>query len=241
MSYNKKAIFDEMVDAFTNDDLDILCNHLGIDHEIIERTTKITRIRDIINITERRNRLPVLLSECKNLNPSRNWRLLREERQENREFISRFGLTNSLGDERVETALQIQIHRRVWEALEELKLSGEHLWESASPQNIADFAYRLQVAESIVNMYEDVFEQDHFSALHYLFKKMGDYRVGKEKLLKIKSEKQEEFVRWSLDDGVKNRLQIQLNKNFKQQYESLLLMIQEDFKEDLGKVLLNNA
>ena len=237
MNYDKGAIFNTMDQTFSNDDLDELCLHLNIDHEHLERTNKRTRIRDLINICERNNRLADLLFECQEMKPRADWNLITNSREQNRAFANEMGLSNLFEDARVETAFEVQVHRQVWQALDELKRSGEHLWQSASPQNIADFAYRLQTARSIVGINKALFQADHHSALMYLFKKMGDYRAGKERLLKIRSDRHEEELRWVADEGVRDKLQIELNKEFKQQYEDLLQMVAQDFKSGLAVAL----
>ena len=136
--------------------------------------------------------------------------------------------------ERVSEA-QFKLYSDVWSALQDLKSIGDRLWERVTLNTLQEFLVELTNARAAVNRGRLILTDHQYQQLHLLLSSFERYRVGKLRLLEIRSgEELEEHFR--LDSEHRIRLQIHENQHAKVAYEPLLDQILQSFRHQLGLV-----
>jgi len=81
---------------------------------------------------------------------------------------------------------QQNAYRRIWEVLQTVRESGEALWKEASWPNLDAFAQALRNTSREINEKSPYFSTSHYNTLKDLISAFGDYKVGKERLIKLR-------------------------------------------------------
>ena len=119
-------------------------------------------------------------------------------------------------------------------SLESLRLLGDRLWEEATDRNLLSFADQLRSTEAIVREGEIFFDDSDRQALLDLLKRLGDFDLGKSRLLELRSRQQIETLRSEWNDQIER--QIEDNRECKTQYEGLLETIRVSFRQRLSTI-----
>jgi len=129
---------------------------------------------------------------------------------------------------------RLEAYSKTWRALQVVRVAGDALWESASPENILTFANALQFAKIRVNDDAIFFENGDYHELLNLLKIFGNFYVGKQRLIRIRTRADLDRARSSPPI---RRMQRQINENreTKVKYESLLDQIMESFRVRLSR------
>lgn len=74
-SLNRKRsqLWRELVESFSEEELNTLCFELGVDYENVSGDTKADKAREIVELFERENRLGELVDYCRGVRPEANW------------------------------------------------------------------------------------------------------------------------------------------------------------------------
>ncbi len=126
---------------------------------------------------------------------------------------------------------QFDLYNNLWEALCELEFAAEKLWSKANKERLINFSDKLEEATKQIKKSYLFIEEEIYQKLSKLLEEFCDYRIGKQKLVEIKKERNiRGRIPYSIkitDDEIR-RLIIQ-NQMKKQAYI--------DLKEQLGKNL----
>jgi hypothetical protein len=74
---------------------------------------------------------------------------------------------------------QFELYNSLWEALYELKIAGDALWEEASLENLTGFAVSLTKADDMIQKRSLLIEPDHHARLIDLIETFDNFRIGK--------------------------------------------------------------
>ena len=128
---------------------------------------------------------------------------------------------------------QFKLYTELWNALQDLKSIGDRLWERVSPNEVELFSKVLLEAQIAVNRGRLILCEEHYLKLISIFKSFNNYRIGKKRLLEIRSEQE-----WKENIGIlsENNIhqQILSNRKNKKDYDNLLDEILMNFKKALG-------
>ena len=140
---------------------------------------------------------------------------------------------------------QFKAYSDVWKSLQALRLAGDDLWNQASVENFFVFTEQLRKTTTVVREGEIFFEDDDRERLTDILKQFGRYRMGKNRLINIRSKGDlfeeypytDEHEKEYLDKLIKESIQEQVNRNrqIKIEYERLLDTIRISFKTRLSK------
>lgn len=127
---------------------------------------------------------------------------------------------------------QFQLYNEVWQKLQNLKFYGDDLWEAATISNLRRFIEALEHANKAIEKGRLLLSENHYSELKRLLAEFGEYSVGKEKLIELRSSK---LLSAIYENNTEEQIlaQIQRNAQHKDSYESLLEEIVVEFKERL--------
>ena len=126
---------------------------------------------------------------------------------------------------------RLEAYSRTWRILQQVRVAGDALWESAAQDNILAFANALQSASIRVKDDAIFFEKEDYKELLRLLTILGNFRVGKQRLINIRS-------RDDLDTQyavMEIASQVSKNRKIKNNYENLLDQIMEAFRERLSR------
>jgi len=128
---------------------------------------------------------------------------------------------------------QFKLYTELWDALQDLKSIGDRLWERVSPNEVELFSKVLLEAQIAVNRGRLILSVEHYLKLISIFKSFNNYRIGKKRLLEIRSEQEwKENIRILSENNIHQ--QILSNRKNKKDYDNLLDEILMNFKKALG-------
>jgi hypothetical protein len=131
------------------------------------------------------------------------------------------------------TNSQFKLYTELWNTLQDLKSIGDRLWEHAPLNEVELFSKVLQAAQIAVNRGRLILSKEHYLKLMSIFKSFNNYRIGKKRLLEIRSEQEwKKSIRILSENNIHQ--QILSNRKNKKDYDNLLDEILMNFKKALG-------
>ncbi|NEQ51594.1 MAG: toll/interleukin-1 receptor domain-containing protein [Leptolyngbya sp. SIO3F4] len=135
------------------------------------------------------------------------------------------------------TKAQFEAYCNVWKSLQALRLLGDDLWDFAHEEILVEFANQLRDTTQLVYENAIFFEESDYSHLRSVLEKFKNFRLGKAKLINIRSIVDlERQVRNFPRGGNKHEQmfemideQILANENSKVKYEKVLSKIRVSF------------
>lgn len=124
-------------------------------------------------------------------------------------------------------------YNNTWKSLQALRLTGDDLWEQATAERVLKFANQLRATKQLVYEGELYFQETDRQALLRVLKALGEFNLGKERVVDLFTQHDAEFVANELGEIV--RQQIQENRAAKEQYETILDQIRVSFKQQLSQ------
>lgn len=124
--------------------------------------------------------------------------------------------------------LKIKSYWDVWRKLQLLRLAGDDLWGKLNADNILIFSKQLRETQDKVEESAIFFDEEDYMNLKNLLETFGHFQLGKVYLGEIRSSEDlsSVFIRLALR-------QIEINREYKNRYESLLDKIRITFRERL--------
>ena len=122
---------------------------------------------------------------------------------------------------------QFKIYNKLWKELFELKLAANNLWENANNRNLERFSYQMRRTQDELNKNALLIEKKHYEKLKLLFEHLNNYKIGKRKLIEVKTGSESEISRQRIE-----RL-IDENKKILDNYEDLLEEIYENMRKQI--------
>jgi len=233
MLYNLPTIRYRLIEHFSLNELRDIYFDLGVDWEnVVGNETKSDKSRELLTYLKRRSRVPELIKYCQKERPNTEWNLIKTPKDQRDDFVQKIGLTPAISNKYLET--KFELYRAVWQSLHELKEAGNILWERASKENILNFASLLNQARSIVEINAILFDEQEHKDLLKILDGFGKFNVGKSRLLDIRSERDEYAIfPWNIEH------QIEQNGKIREDYEALLILICDKFRNRLSSWATN--
>ncbi|MHC5737493.1 toll/interleukin-1 receptor domain-containing protein [Nostoc sp.] len=128
---------------------------------------------------------------------------------------------------------QFEAYCNIWKSLQALRLAGDDLWKSASKSNLVKFANQLRATTKEAHDASIFFEDVDYEQLLSALKTFGQFLVGKEQLINIRSVQDIEVQERAISHDYVNEMitqQIKRNENSKVHYEKILDTIRLSFK-----------
>lgn len=131
---------------------------------------------------------------------------------------------------------QFKLYSKLWESLCELKFSAVRLWQEANEKNLRDFSEKLQLALENVEKSYLFIEEKSYQTLRDLLKEFGEYRIGKKKVIELRSKYNRSVVSRS-----EVRRLVENNSHTKQKFLQIMEELGKDLKRQLkGNIYLGN-
>ena len=124
---------------------------------------------------------------------------------------------------------QFELYGTLWAALYDLKVAADKLWESAARETLIDFSTQLRTTNAAVHRGSLFLEESHYQQLKLILDLFGQFEIGKERLIDIRSASQLEDV---YVPHIANQ-QIEMNRRSKQDYDDLIERIRSGFVRQL--------
>ena len=124
---------------------------------------------------------------------------------------------------------QVDVYNGIWNALYDLKLAGDDLWQTVSHENIFKFSQLWDAAQQHIERNSIFLEEGDYQELTRLLDLFAQYRLGKVRLHEIRNQQDLYSV-----DSSEAYQQIQQNRNHKTQYEAVLDRIKASFRNRLA-------
>lgn len=118
---------------------------------------------------------------------------------------------------------QFETYRNVWIVLQDVKNTGNSLWERASTNNLDAFADALRSAVNLIDDGSIFFTKTDYKKLEQLLHEFEKYRSGKQRLIELRSTDE-----YQLEDI---RMQIRQNENHMNEYSKLLKNIRGNYHD----------
>lgn len=130
---------------------------------------------------------------------------------------------------------RFKLYNEVWHAFQDLKSIADRLWERATPEILHEFVVALAVTKRAANRARLILTENHFRTLKRVLESFENYRLGKNRLIEIRS-KRELKNNYSLYHGGENEVTDQIHENLrkKNEYDLLLDKIVNQFRVELG-------
>lgn len=126
---------------------------------------------------------------------------------------------------------QFKLYNELWMSLYDLKIRGDKLWEVASINNVKSFAEQLKRTENQIDRHSLLIEDQHYSNLKNLINNFNQFKFGKTTLVELrKNNSSNDNSDITLDQV---NAVINQNKELKDKYSSLLVLLKEDFKRQI--------
>lgn len=232
MDYDLIALRNQLVTAFSDDELRDLCLEMRVDYEIIDGTNKSAKARELLTYLHRRTRIDQLLLLCQQERPTYQWDFVRSQESQSEEFRQQLQLDRSLRAKFQD--LKFEAYRDVWQKLYALKVAGDELWNYISKENLLNFATIYQQTNAVVMLNALLFEDEDFKSLQSILATFGDFQAGKLQLARFRAtdpEHEDAFqMRRSGWEHVSVSRQIAKNKGVKAAYDALLNEISTAFR-----------
>lgn len=150
-------------------------------------------------------------------------------------FVSHIGLESLRPDY---AKSQFEAYSNTWKSLTALRLAGNALWEKANDDNLVKFAEQLKLTMQVSHEGEIFFDELDYRQLLSVLKKFENFRLGKVRLIEIRSiQELERFMREgfiSHENIYRQIRQINENQRLKREYEEILDKIRISFRQKLS-------
>lgn len=125
---------------------------------------------------------------------------------------------------------QFEIYNNLWTSLIELKFSADTLWDEANRKNLKDFSKKVAEAQKSIETNSLLLEDTDYGELNELIKKFNNFKFGKASLIEIKYKtdtQMDSIDVYDINDMIDN------NKRIKEQYDELIIILKQKFKEKI--------
>jgi len=119
---------------------------------------------------------------------------------------------------------QFEAYNQLWTSLFDLKILGDALWKRANITNLKNFSKQLRSTKDMVGRMSLFIEDEHFAQLNQLLIEFSEYRLGKQRLIDLRTGDRVE------DFDVKQFSQIKENETRLQKYSKLIGEIRDSFR-----------
>jgi hypothetical protein len=123
------------------------------------------------------------------------------------------------------------LYGQVWVFLQDVKILGDRLWERADRETLDKYRLALEEARAAINKGRLILREDHYRRLSELLNTFERFRVGKKRLIDIRTREELE-QNFGFEDEI--REQIRRNGELRDQYDRLLNEIVDHFRRQLG-------
>jgi hypothetical protein len=229
MQYDLPALREQIIATYSENELKDLCFNMEVDYDIIEGADKAAKARELLTYLHRRDRVAELILHCMTERPKRDWNLVKTQKEQSEEFRNTLGLGVEIRNRYLDR--KYEIYCSVWNSLYALKEAGDALWESASRENIANFASLLRQARNNLGVNALFFDKEDYMSLETVMGKFGSFHAGKGKLYDIRSTNDERTI-----SPEKVRRQVLHNGELKAIYEVLLDRVLESFRTKITQM-----
>lgn len=144
-------------------------------------------------------------------------------KNEYKEYFSKFDRYNSK---------QFEIYNNLWVSLIELKFSADTLWNEATIPKLRNLSKKVAEAQKSIEISSLLLENDDYRELNNLIDKFNDFKVGKTKLIETKYKTDTQMNEYYIDEDEIKKM-IKYNGKIKKQYESLVINLKQEFKEQI--------
>lgn len=128
---------------------------------------------------------------------------------------------------------QFEIYNTLWSSLIELKFSADTLWDSATQKNLKDFSTKVSEAKKTIEMSSLLLENTDYHELILLIKSFNNFQFGKGLLLeKVHNKTIADFKDKHVDEKEISDT-IEINKQTKEEYDTLINKLKEKFKAQI--------
>lgn len=130
---------------------------------------------------------------------------------------------------------KFKLYSSLWHSLQDLKTIADRLWERATPETLNEFVKTLTDTRQAANRGRLILLEDHYQALQAVLESFENYRLGKKRLIEIRS-REEITVNFGLYLGGDDEVTQQIHDNLtsKREYDILLEKIVKQFRLELG-------
>lgn len=165
-------------------------------------------------------------------------RIKEQERRRTEEALEiqrqRYGVRRVQVDKFVDT--QYDAYIQLWETLQRLHSAVEALWSNAAKENVDILSQELKDAKKILRNGSLYFDKKHYSELTTILRILEGFRVGKIRLIDIRS--QDDFRYFSVRDM---QFQIERNRKMMKRFEKLLETLRGSFQEKLSEIEIDTT
>lgn len=134
---------------------------------------------------------------------------------------------------------QFKLYNELWMSLYDLKITGDNLWEFADKKNVKAFAEQLKKTENQIDRHSLLIEDQHYSNLKNLINNFNQFKFGKTTLVEFRKNNTNNYDSDINLDQINNVINHQINtvinqnKELKDKYSSLLVLLKEDFRRQI--------
>jgi hypothetical protein len=122
---------------------------------------------------------------------------------------------------------QFDLYNKLWRSLHGLKIASDNLWNEANAGNLFTFSRLLSEAINEIEQSSLLIEDTHYLEMHKLLDELGEYRLGKVKIIDL-HRKRDEFLQINDITHWTNH-----NLNSKLKFENLLEEIRKELKQQI--------
>jgi hypothetical protein len=129
---------------------------------------------------------------------------------------------------------QFDLYNSLWEALYDLKVASDSLWDEATLKNLKSFTSRLTNAEKMIQKRSLLIEEEHHRELMALIEQLDDFRIGKERLINLRKGSYVRLTSYGskyVDREIEQV--IEHNRHVRDQYNALVNNIQASLRKQL--------
>lgn len=127
---------------------------------------------------------------------------------------------------------QFELYNELWSALIDLKISADGLWDSATAKKLKDFSTKLYNAKISIEKSSLLIENIHYDELTRIICQFEEFEIGKKKLINFRNKNIHDIDTMMRETYNINDI-IQNNSNVKNNYEHLLDILKEQFKNTI--------
>ena len=122
---------------------------------------------------------------------------------------------------------QFYLYSELWGQLCDLKNSGDRLWDSANDKRLLDFTNHLRKTKEHVIKGALLIEEEHYNQLTNILNEFSNFLINKKRLIDFR----QSDIRGNIySQAIGEMIIIDENKNIKDNYDSLILSIKENFQ-----------
>lgn len=124
---------------------------------------------------------------------------------------------------------QFGLYNDLWRVLMQTKNLADSLWEDSTPQKLPSFAEQIRLTRRAVMDNMLLIEGSHFNKLDKLLAQFENFKIGKTKLIDIKSDN----TNPTSITNTQLKTVITANREIKQRYNKFIMEIGKTFREQI--------